>query len=149
MVSQNSPVKLQRQMRNVRGDLSEHADEAVKKARWQFDWRRFVANHPWVSLGTAAAVGYYLVPRRACCKARSAEAAGDRTEAAVRPAQPTPLAGIATGVLGAVAATIAHEGVSLATSFLKDVFAPRSESLGMVSTENSSRDEWEPGHAVE
>jgi hypothetical protein len=39
----------------------------VEKARSHFDWRRYVAGHPWTSLGAAAMVGYYLIPRRTRC----------------------------------------------------------------------------------
>ncbi len=84
MVSQN-PSTLQGQMQQIRGNLSEHADEAIKNARREFDWRYYVANHPWTLLGVAMAVGFVLVPRRACCRAANSEAV---TEAVDRVAAP-------------------------------------------------------------
>ncbi len=81
MVSQNANAALQNQMQNVRESLSEHADEAIKNARREFDWRNFVANHPWTSVGAAASLGFFLVPRRACYKVANAETVTE----AVRP----------------------------------------------------------------
>ena len=97
MVSQNSSAVLQRQMRNVREDLSEHADVTVKKARQDTDWRYFVANHPWTSLGAAVALGYLLVPRRACCKTGNSEAVSEAADRVARAVQPSLFAGVIAG----------------------------------------------------
>ena len=50
MVSQSSSAAVQRQMQDIRGDLASHADETIKKARMKFDWRHYVAGHPWAAL---------------------------------------------------------------------------------------------------
>jgi hypothetical protein len=55
---------IQRQMAQIRHDLHEEVREAVTVAQTLTDWRSFVRNHPWVTLGAAAAVGYLIVPRR-------------------------------------------------------------------------------------
>ena len=68
MVSQNSSAALQQQMRATRRSLNEHADQVVETARRQVDWRHYVGSHPWASLGTAFALGYFLVPRRTSCQ---------------------------------------------------------------------------------
>lgn len=142
MVSQNSPAALQRQMRSIRGNLFEHADKAGKKARMEFDWRHYVARHPWASLGTAVAVGYFLVPRRACCQA------GDvHKERAVPLAHTSPLSGIANGVWGAVTAAIAREGAAFATSFIRDFFTPRDEKQSTSPAERMDEGDEVPGHA--
>lgn len=129
MVSQNSPAALQWQMKNIRGSLSEHAEEAVEKARREFEWRHYVAKHPWMSLGTAAAVGFFLVPRRACCKAAKAEAVTDTVDRVARSMQPSPVAGLAAGLLSAVATTVTREGLALVAASVKKLLDPGNQSL--------------------
>ena len=63
MVSQN-PSTLQGQMQEIRGNLSEHADEAIRNARSEFDWRHYVANHPWTA---GRGHGGRVLPRTASC----------------------------------------------------------------------------------
>ena len=118
MVSQNSPAALQWQMQNIRGSLSEHADEAVKKARREFDWRHYVAKHPWMSLGAAAAVGFFLVPRRACCKAGNPEAVNRRRRPGRTSGAALALCRHRGGVLSAVTATIAPQGSDVREALL-------------------------------
>ncbi len=129
MVSQNLPAALQWQMKNVRGSLFEHADQAVMKARREFDWRHYVAKHPWMSLGTAAAVGFFLVPRRTCCKVGNSETVTDAVDRVAQAVQPSPLAGIVAGVLSAMATTIAREGMEFVTSSVKQLLHHSDESL--------------------
>jgi len=120
MIFQNTPAALQWQMKNIRGSLSEHADAAAQKARREFEWRHYVARHPWTSLATVAAVGFFLVPRRTCCQAgNSAGVATDAVDRVARPAQPTPWAGIVTGLQTAVTTTIAREGLAFVAASVK------------------------------
>ncbi len=55
---------IQRRMAQIRRELHEEVREAVKGAQSLTDWRSQVKNHPWIALGTAAAVGYLIVPKR-------------------------------------------------------------------------------------
>jgi hypothetical protein len=55
---------IQRRMAHIRRELHEEVTGAVKGAQSLTDWRSQVKNHPWLALGTAAAVGYIIVPRR-------------------------------------------------------------------------------------
>lgn len=57
-------TEIQRRMAQIRHELHEDVREAVKGAQSLTDWRSQVRNHPWLALGAAAAVGYFLVPRR-------------------------------------------------------------------------------------
>jgi hypothetical protein len=116
-------------MRNIRGSLSEHVDEVVKKARREFDWRHYVAKHPWMSLGAAAAVGFFLVPRRACCKAGNSEAVNHAVDRVARAVQPSPFTGIVGGILSAVSSTLAREGVTFITSAVRQLLDRNGEPL--------------------
>ncbi|MGQ0634196.1 MAG: hypothetical protein ACT4QC_06285 [Planctomycetaceae bacterium] len=62
---------LQWQMRQVRceidtdvDDLAADAQSIMGQARELLDWKHHVRRHPWISLGVAAAAGFYFVPRR-------------------------------------------------------------------------------------
>ena len=57
-------LDIQRRMAQIRHELHVEAREVVKGAQSLTDWRSLVRNHPWLTLGTAAAVGYLIVPRR-------------------------------------------------------------------------------------
>ena len=124
MVSENSSSALQWQMQRIRGKLVEHADEALQRTRRTFDWRHFVAKHPWSSLGAAAALGFFLVPRHACAKSANTETVTEAVDRVARAVQPSPLAGVVSGVLSAVTATIAREGLDIAAQSVRQLFEP-------------------------
>jgi hypothetical protein len=60
----NDVDEIRRQMALIRRELHEDVREVVATAETVTDWRHYVAMYPWVSLGTAFAVGYFIVPRR-------------------------------------------------------------------------------------
>jgi hypothetical protein len=133
-------------MQNVREDLSEHADEAIKNARRIFDWRNYVANHPWTALGAAMAAGYVLVPRRACCRGGNSEAVTEAVDRVARAVQPSPLAGIVAGVLTAVSATVARETLAMVTSSIKEtMLEPRGGSSNPAPRETNRETGISPG----
>lgn len=55
---------IRQRMEDVRRDLDEDVQGIVEGARELGKWRTYVRNYPWVCLGTAMAIGYWLVPRR-------------------------------------------------------------------------------------
>jgi len=57
--------EIQERMAQIRHEMHQEVQGAVKGAHQLTDWRSLVGNYPWVSLGIAAAVGYLIVPRRA------------------------------------------------------------------------------------
>ncbi len=50
-------------MEAVRRELDDDVDEIVENARVMVDWRHYVRTYPWICLGAAVAVGYFIVPR--------------------------------------------------------------------------------------
>jgi hypothetical protein len=52
------------QMASVRSTLDENVHELAENARNLTDWRYYVKAAPWGAVGAAAAVGYFIVPRR-------------------------------------------------------------------------------------
>jgi hypothetical protein len=55
---------IQRQMAQIRHDMHQEVQGAVQGARTLTDWKSLVKSYPWLSLSVAAAVGYFVVPRR-------------------------------------------------------------------------------------
>jgi len=69
MATANSTISaeisdIQRRMAQVRREMHQEVQGAVKGAQALTDWRALVRGHPWLALGVAAAAGYLLVPRR-------------------------------------------------------------------------------------
>ena len=55
---------IQHRMAQIRHDMHGDVLGAVKGARLLADWRSLVGTYPWLTLGAATAIGYFLVPRR-------------------------------------------------------------------------------------
>ena len=53
---------IQREMAIARRELYEDARSVVKNAKELTDWRHYVREYPWLSVGAAFAVGYLVVP---------------------------------------------------------------------------------------
>ena len=51
-------------MAQIRHELHEDVQGVVKGAEAATDWRRYVKNYPWVTLGLAFGIGYLIVPKR-------------------------------------------------------------------------------------
>jgi hypothetical protein len=56
---------IQRRMAQIRRDMYQDVQGAVRGAQSLTDWRSIIANHPWGALGIAIGVGYLVVPHRA------------------------------------------------------------------------------------
>jgi len=60
----NEVDEVRRQMAQIRRELHEDVREVVATAEAAADWRRYLTAYPWLSVGTAFALGYLIVPRR-------------------------------------------------------------------------------------
>jgi hypothetical protein len=56
---------IRQQMAQIRRDLHRDVSEVVGSAEKVFEWRSYLRDQPWLSVGAAFTVGYLLVPRRA------------------------------------------------------------------------------------
>jgi hypothetical protein len=56
--------EIQRQMAQIRNEMHQEVQGAVRSAQSLTDWQNLVKGHPWLSLSLAAVVGYALVPKR-------------------------------------------------------------------------------------
>jgi hypothetical protein len=104
--------EIQQRMAQIRREMHEDVREAVKGAQSLTDWRSQVRNHPWVALGTAAALGYLIVPKRYPAPAPAVVAVAPA--AAVQPIAAAPkkkrwgLIGSAVGLLAPIAVRAAQ-----------------------------------------
>lgn len=55
---------IQRAMREVRAELREDVQEFMVNAREMSDWTTYFRAYPWLCVGAAAAVGYFVIPQR-------------------------------------------------------------------------------------
>lgn len=75
---------LREQCQQVRQGLVEKVGDLKDRAEELFDWRGHLRAHPWAALGTAAAIGFLLAPRRA------SRAAPQAPEPAASPVEDSP-----------------------------------------------------------
>ncbi len=60
----NDVDTIRRQMAEIRRELHEDVKGVAATAAAATDWHRYLTMYPWVTLGVAFGVGYYLVPKR-------------------------------------------------------------------------------------
>lgn len=51
-------------MQGIRCDIDQGLEDVSASARTLVDWKHYVRTYPWVCLGTAAALGFLIVPKR-------------------------------------------------------------------------------------
>jgi ElaB/YqjD/DUF883 family membrane-anchored ribosome-binding protein len=51
---------IQRRMAEIRHDMHQEVQGAVKGAQSLTEWRSFVKSHPWLSISVASVVGYLI-----------------------------------------------------------------------------------------
>lgn len=95
MATANHEVdEIRRQMAQIRRELHEDMQGVVAGAEAASDWKYYVQRYPWAALGLAAALGYFVVPRRRRSSAelaeRAAEQAAEKVKDAVKTAKSAP-----------------------------------------------------------
>jgi hypothetical protein len=78
---------IRRQMADIRSQLHHDMTKVVEVASSATDWRSYVTDRPWLSLGAAFALGYVLVPR-GVRPVVTAAAPLPLADASFRPAEP-------------------------------------------------------------
>ena len=56
--------EIQEEMGHVRSEIRDDVRGIFAGARAMTDWRHYLRQYPWVALGVAAAVGFWIVPAR-------------------------------------------------------------------------------------
>jgi hypothetical protein len=103
-------------MQGMRCDIDQGLEDVSASARRMVDWKHYVKAYPWLCLGTAAVVGFLIVPKRSSA---SNGDLGPATEAAstghpaVNSAPPA-----AVGLVEKLVATIVSIAVRETTDYL-------------------------------
>lgn len=140
--------EIRKQMAMLRLDMHRDVAGVVQDAESMFDWRSYIRNAPWVSMGAAFSLGYLLVPRRA---RRVVETSAPRTtshrelddNSSKSSALHVSLWGIAGTVLSLAAPVAIRAAQSYAVSWLEEQLLQGSgpgQTASGRSTEPSAAD---------
>ena len=113
MPNSHETKAIRQRMEEVRCDLDKDVQGIVEGTRDMGDWRSYVRTFPWVCVGTALAVGYWIAPRRHVAMQPNAETIAELVEQSRLAETPlvTPL-GKARGMLLRCLGNLVMQGVS-------------------------------------
>lgn len=60
----NEADQIRKEMAQIRLDMHHDVAGVIKEAESVFDWRSYIRNAPWVSMGAALGLGYLIVPKK-------------------------------------------------------------------------------------
>jgi hypothetical protein len=108
---------IQRRMAQIRHEMHQEVQGAVKGAQSLTDWRSLVRSHPWLALGVAAAAGYLIVPRRRWDTPALMNAGVPVQAVAATSEQPARASPLAWSPLGTLASLVAPVAIRAAQNF--------------------------------
>lgn len=133
---------IRKDMAQIRLEMHRDVVDVVHEAESIFDWRSYIRNAPWVSVGAALAIGYLLVPRR---RSRPVETYISQPSIPAQPVLDGPRQesslnlsfwGIAGSVLSLAAPVAIRAAQSYAASWLEERLL-NSPSFGTTATSSS------------
>ncbi len=83
---------MQARMKGIRGDIDQGLEDVSAGARSMVDWKHYVKTYPWVCMGTAAALGFLVVPKRSTAIAADVVPPAELSKTAQRDADSAPSA---------------------------------------------------------
>lgn len=106
-------------MQGIRCEIDRDLADVSASARSMVDWKHYVKTYPWLCLGTAAALGFLIVPKRSTATSADVAAPAEPAQSGHPVANSAPAAGsgwvgaLVTAVVGiAVREAIAYFGSS-------------------------------------
>jgi hypothetical protein len=115
-------------MQQIRCGIDQDLAGMVASARSMVDWKHYVKTHPWACLGTAAVLGFLIVPKRSTAIHPDLAALTELARTGHLVAEPAPAA--TRGLVDALLATVASIAVRKAIGLLGQSAA---RLLGMVA----------------
>jgi hypothetical protein len=103
-------------MQQLRCEIDGDVEDMAASARNVADWKHYVKTYPWVCLGTAAALGFLIVPKRSKVMHPDLASLTERAKTGHLVAAPAPTA--TRGLVDALLATAASIAVSKTIGFL-------------------------------
>jgi hypothetical protein len=109
--------QIRREMALIRRDLHYDVSEVVQGAESLLNWRAQVRKMPWVAMGLAALVGYWVVPRKKSVVSQFTEPVARNQPARIVSARPEPIFS-ARNVIGNVFGFVWPIALSIARSYV-------------------------------
>ena len=103
-------------MQGIRCEIDQDLEDVSASARSLVDWKHYVKTYPWVCLGTAAALGFLIVPKRSTAINADLATRPNWQRPAIWSSHSAPAA--ARGLVDALVATVVSIAVREATAYL-------------------------------
>lgn len=103
-------------MQRIRCEIDRDVEDMAASARSMVDWKHYVKTYPWVCLGTAAALGFLIVPKRSTAIRPDLVILTELARTGHLAVKPAP--GAIRGLVDALLATVAQIAVRKATACL-------------------------------
>ena len=120
-------------MQGIRCEIDQDLQDVSASARNMVDWKHYVMTYPWVCLGTAAALGFLIVPKRTTATDANVAVPTEPAKASqpVANSPPTAAHGLAEALMVAVVTVAVREAIAY--------FGPSVERLlGMTKDPETS-----------
>jgi hypothetical protein len=103
-------------MQQLRCEIDGDMEDMSAHARTMLDWKHYVKTYPWVCLGTAAVLGFLIVPKRSRAIRPDSATLTELARTNHLVVKPAPTA--ARGLVDALVATVVSIAVREATAYL-------------------------------
>ena len=121
-------------MQQLRCEIDGDMEDVSASARTMLDWKHYVKTYPWVCLGTAAVLGFLIVPKRSSAINADLATPAALTKTGHPVAQAAPAA--TAGLIDALLTTVATIAVRKATAYLGQ---SAGKLLGITGNREASR----------
>lgn len=121
-----------KRMQDVRREVGVNVQGIRDSAKTLSDWRYYVKNHPWMSAGAVAALGFLAVPKRKPAPTEDAKELVELLKKHNLNAAPTAAAskGFAASVIGMAAPFVVRAATQAAQQYFKDGSGPLASLFG-------------------
>jgi len=110
----DDPVRAR--MRGIRCDIDQGLEDVSASARNMVDWKHYVKTYPWACLGTAAALGFLIVPKRSATFSADLDNPAELVEAGHLVVHSRPAAG--RGWVDSLVATVVSVALREGTAYV-------------------------------
>ena len=128
----DSADEIVKRMQDVRREVGVDVQGIRESAKTLSDWRYHVKNHPWMCVGAAAALGFFVVPKRKAVPTEDAKELVDLLKKHNLNAGPMPAAskGLAATIIGMAAPFVMRAATQAAQQYFKDGSGPLASLFG-------------------
>ncbi|MEQ1903798.1 MAG: hypothetical protein ABL888_06415 [Pirellulaceae bacterium] len=145
----NDPGQLQEKMSELRGQISKESERVAEQTRKALDWKYQVAAHPIAATAIAAAVGYWLIPKK---RSSVVEKSLEEMRALVEQQTATPKAALGLGQTLAMTVgsmllrSVANGALNRVMAAWSPATAGGHAASAVTGTNGQSPSDWSNGH---